>query len=274
MNKHDIEVNLKKAAAAIMDADGILIGAGAGIGVDSGLPDFRGDDGFWRAYPKLKEKNLSFSDMANPSWFDLNPKQAWGFYGHRYNLYMNTQPHNGFSILKKWCDSKLYGGFVYTSNVDGHFQRAGFSENQIVECHGAINYFQCTKSCCPDIWPSYGSQIQVNEETLQAISGLPRCPYCKYLARPNILMFNDYEWNSDRTEEQEDHYTRWIGARNNVVVIEIGAGQAIPTVRSACEATGAFLIRINPREYFVENHGVSLPLGALEALQKLDMKIG
>lgn len=45
--------NIQLAAEAIRNADAILIGAGAGMGVDSGLPDFRGNDGFWKAYPTL-----------------------------------------------------------------------------------------------------------------------------------------------------------------------------------------------------------------------------
>src|SRR4051794_18199581 len=42
---------LDRAAQAIAAADALLIGAGAGMGVDSGLPDFRGNQGFWKAYP-------------------------------------------------------------------------------------------------------------------------------------------------------------------------------------------------------------------------------
>ena len=40
---------LQQAAEAIRKADALLIGAGAGMGVDSGLPDFRGPEGFWQA---------------------------------------------------------------------------------------------------------------------------------------------------------------------------------------------------------------------------------
>jgi len=60
--------------------------AGAGMGVDSGLPDFRGDQGFWRAYPPYAKVGLSFADLANPRWFDEAPSLAWGFCGHRLNL--------------------------------------------------------------------------------------------------------------------------------------------------------------------------------------------
>jgi NAD-dependent SIR2 family protein deacetylase len=64
------------AANAIRRAKAILITAGAGMGVDSGLPDFRGDEGFWRAYPPLKQLGLSLVAMANPEWFRRNPRLA------------------------------------------------------------------------------------------------------------------------------------------------------------------------------------------------------
>lgn len=43
----------EESAALIAQADGLVVAAGAGMGVDSGLPDFRGREGFWRAYPAL-----------------------------------------------------------------------------------------------------------------------------------------------------------------------------------------------------------------------------
>src|SRR5579871_3047174 len=92
---------LRQAAEAVAAAEALLIGAGAGMGVDSGLPDFRGDQGFWRAYPPYAKLRLSFMDLASPEWFARDPQLAWGFYGHRLNLYRATQPHAGFQILLK-----------------------------------------------------------------------------------------------------------------------------------------------------------------------------
>ena len=63
--------SIANAAAAIQRATSLLIGAGAGIGVDSGLPDFRGNNGFWKAYPALH--GYPFSAMANPDWFTKDP---------------------------------------------------------------------------------------------------------------------------------------------------------------------------------------------------------
>ena len=53
--------------------EAILIGAGAGMGVDSGLPDFRGGSGFWKAYPPYAKLGLDFVSLANPRWFVSDP---------------------------------------------------------------------------------------------------------------------------------------------------------------------------------------------------------
>ena len=112
---------LCKITELIHNCSGLLIGAGAGMGVDSGLPDFRGKDGFWRAYPPLSKLGISFEEIANPRWFSENPELAWGFYGHRYNLYQSTNPHVGYRILNNWVKKFKIPSFVFTSNVDGHF---------------------------------------------------------------------------------------------------------------------------------------------------------
>lgn len=284
------DIQLTTAAAAIRSAEALLIGAGAGMGVDSGLPDFRGNEGFWKAYPPLKKLGLSFVKLANPYWFHHDPEQAWGFYGHRRNLYRATQPHAGFAILKKWAERMPAGWFVFTSNVDGHFQRAGFDEQRIVECHGSLEYLQCVKLCTNEIWPAGDETLNIDETTFRAgvvgtlrvplpIDGtrsvpatVPICPRCGGLARPNVLMFGDGEWLEHRTEEQHARYRQWRpqirGCR--LVVIELGAGSAVPTVRIECESAGGTLIRINPRETDAPEGCISLPLGALEALTQLD----
>ena len=117
---------LDEAAWFLREADGLLIAAGAGMGVDSGLPDFRGSQGFWKAYPALGNEGIQFEDVASPLTFYRRPRLAWGFYGHRLALYRATVPHAGFEILRRWGDAMPNGPFVYTSNVDGQFQKAGF----------------------------------------------------------------------------------------------------------------------------------------------------
>lgn len=75
--------NIQRAAAAVIEAETLLITAGAGMSVDSGLPDFRGDQGFWNIHPCYAADGLTFRDLADPLWFETHPDRAWGFYGYR-----------------------------------------------------------------------------------------------------------------------------------------------------------------------------------------------
>jgi NAD-dependent SIR2 family protein deacetylase len=267
---------IEQAARAIQQAESLLITAGAGIGVDSGLPDFRGDRGFWRAYPPLEELGISFFEMANPLWFSRDPELAWGFYGHRLNLYRRTTPHAGFTILSRWAESMKHGCFVFTSNVDGQFQVAGFDDDRMLECHGSLHHLQCTTPCAHEVWDAEDFDITVDEEVFRAVSSLPECPHCGSLARPNVLMFNDWHWIPHRTSSQERRFEAWLGeaSSSQVVIVELGAGSAVPTVRMTSERVasrfGGTLIRINPREPHVPHGQIGISLNALEALTAIE----
>ncbi|MEJ5172366.1 MAG: Sir2 family NAD-dependent protein deacetylase, partial [Hydrogenothermaceae bacterium] len=193
------------------------------------------------------------------------------------NLYRNTQPHKGFYLLREFVRRKGDNYFIFTSNVDGQFQKAGFDENKIVEVHGTIHYLQCIKPCSNDIWSSNGINIEVDMENFRAKDPLPKCINCGDIARPNILMFGDWSWISDRTDFQELKLKLWLERNQNrkIVVIEVGAGEAVPTVRwfgerIAREYNGT-VIRINPRDYTVPSNIKAIPiaLGGLEAIKKL-----
>lgn len=265
-----------RAAEAVAEAEALLITAGAGMGVDSGLPDFRGDEGFWRAYPPMEKLGISFVEMANPSWFSRDPELAWGFYGHRLNLYRETVPHRGFDILKRWSSNLRHSCFVFTSNVDGHFQKAGMSDERILECHGSIAHLQCGTPCGNAIWSADEIEVIVDEDSFCAVSDLPVCPRCDSLARPNVLMFNDWHWIPHRTSAQQGLFESWLAEviDAKTVIIELGAGSAVPTVRITSEQAatrlGATLVRINPREPQVPHGQIGIPLNALEALEAID----
>ncbi|MCM2287985.1 MAG: NAD-dependent deacetylase [Sulfuritalea sp.] len=257
-----------RCAELIDQADGLLITAGAGMGVDSGLPDFRGAEGFWKAYPALAKAGVHFQTIASPEAFRTLPRMAWGFYGHRLNLYRRTLPHDGFRILLELADSMPRGAFVFTSNVDGQFQKAGFRDSEICEAHGSIHHLQCLKGCAGDIWPAPGFDPIVDEEQCLLTSDLPTCPHCGGLARLNILMFGDAGWLEFRERIQNHAFQQWLRRVERPVVIELGAGTSIPTVRMTGQQVGGPLIRINPRESQVPHKtDISLAVGALEGLQ-------
>ncbi|MYN04846.1 NAD-dependent deacetylase [Pseudoduganella sp. DS3] len=263
----------ERAAELIAQADGLVIAAGAGLGVDSGLPDFRGNEGFWKAYPALAQARMEFSSVASPQTFHADPALAWGFYGHRLALYRATVPHEGFALLRAWGDAMDQGSFVFTSNVDGQFQKAGFEERAIHECHGSIHHLQCLQPCCSKIWPADEFTPDVDASACRLRSALPRCPDCGGLARPNILMFGDWDWIERRSALQAARLESWLEQLRRPLVIELGAGTAIPSVRHFGHRVlqrGGRMVRINPREFAVGSAAdVGMAAGALEGLRAI-----
>lgn len=263
-----------QAVQWLEQADALIITAGAGMGVDSGLPDFRGNRGLWRAYPALREAGLDFVRIASPRAFRRDPELAWGFYGHRLNLYRDTVPHEGFGVLHRWAARMKHGAFVYTSNVDGHFQKAGFHADRIVECHGSLHWLQCMNACTDDIWPAAEAWVpKVDEHACRLLSALPRCSVCAGLVRPNVLMFDDGEWLPERTQAQHQRLDAWLSTASNPVVVELGAGTAVPAVRWFGSTLEAPMIRINLRESEVDRPlAVGLAGRGLPVLVELDRR--
>ena len=267
--------SLRHAAELIDQSDALVVAAGAGMGVDSGLPDFRGEHGFWKAYPALGRDRIPFSRIASPQAFRDNLQRAWGFYGHRLQLYRQIQPHAGFGILRRWGEAMPKGYGVFTSNVDGQFQEAGMNPPALEECHGSIHYLQCLQPCSDDLWEAEIFVPQIDTENCLLLNEPPRCRRCGGLARPNIMMFSDFEWVEQRQTQQMQGLQNWLATVERPVVVEIGAGTAIPSVRLLSQRIiydhGGRLIRINPRESAVPTRfDVGLPCGALEGLSAMD----
>jgi len=273
----ELEQELEQARQAIAGAEAVMIAAGAGMGVDSGLPDFRGDKGFWREYPEARRLGLKFIELANPDWFERDPALAWAFYGSRFQKYSHVRPHRGFDLLLELVRQKGDDYFVFTSNVDGHFQKAGFDEMKVAECHGSLHFMQCSKPCREEILPASLDAIHIDMDAFRA-EDYPLCGHCGAVMRPNVLMFGDYGWVAERSAAQTKRFGQWLAdvrrEGRKLAVIEMGAGKAVPTVRMTCEEVvsnnpGARLIRINPRDPETPPGHISLPMGALEALELL-----
>jgi len=270
-----LSADFQQCAELIAQADGLLITAGAGMGVDSGLPDFRGPQGFWGAYPALGRARIPFERIANPAAFESNPHLAWGFYGHRLNLYRATVPHEGFHILQRIGERMKEGCFVFTSNVDGQFCKAGFADAGIAECHGSIHHLQCIERCTDDLWSADDYFPEIDDDNCLLTSDFPTCPNCGGIARPNILMFGDWAWLDQRAAAQERRLQIWLRKVERLLVIEVGAGTNIPTVRLLGESLNAPLIRINPTEpQLGAGKGVAIASRGMAALQGIEAALG
>ncbi|CAF0935982.1 unnamed protein product [Rotaria sordida] len=294
---------IEKAADLVLNCEAILFTSGAGMGVSSGLGTFRGAAaGVWP--PLLKHPELDFTDMSNPQWFrkpqgnsDKHNTANFGyaFWAYRYNAYTSAAPHLGYEITKRWSElNNVKSSFSFTSNIDGHWIKSGWNESAVLECHGSVHYMQCIDQCRKHIWDTNNAlKLNVDSKTDCVIDPLPQCPDCKNLARPNVLMFGDWEYLDDRLNEQIVHYEKFksdiAGAKGRLLIIELGAGTAVPTVRAQSEVIfadsrwTADFIRINPLEehsiislyYKNKSKGqtIEIALDALTALKLIDEAI-
>ena len=202
------------------------------------LPDFRGDSGFWKAYPAYERLGLSFVDAANPDHFDEDPAFGWGFYGHRLHLYRETIPHDGYHILRTWMDELGLPGFAVTSNVDGQLQKAGFDPAAVHEVHGPSTTSSAPCRAARRSGVPGGGAGGRRDHARRAPA---RCRNCRRVARPNILMFGDGAWLPGRSSAQARRLEAFLEAHGEkgLVVVELGAGTAVATIRHLSSGWGA-----------------------------------
>jgi type I restriction enzyme M protein len=256
--------------AGLVLPDGTLFGEGVKTRIKEALLTecnlhtiVRLPNGVFNPYTGIRTNLLFFTKGAPTT-------QVW-YYEHPYR---RTVPHPGFTHLKRWGEAKRHGYSVFTSNVDGQFQRAGFDPLCINECHGSLNHLQCIEPCCEAIWSADEFAPDVDESSCLLCSALPRCPRCGGIARPNVLMFGDWEWIDARQREQSARLEDWLVRVSRPVVIELGAGKAIPSVRLFCERVisefGGRLVRTNPRDADVPSQqDVGLEMGPLDGINAL-----
>ena len=142
---------------------------------------------------------------------------------------------------------------------------------------------QCTVPFRAFTWktPADLNGLAVTHDLKSAVEPLPTCPECKSLARPNVMMFGDGLYVETINDAQDKRYGEWRKEvkGSEVVIVEVGAGLAVPRVRWESERTArshnAKLIRINMDDCAIPEGitGVSLPMGGLAALQLLEKEL-
>jgi NAD-dependent SIR2 family protein deacetylase len=274
---------VSRAADAVRGATAIVFASGAGMGVDSGLPDYRGNGGLYGDDQPFAKAGHGYVGMVTPKWFTLDPPFIWGNLGHRIDLYRSTAPHEGYAIARRWCERAPGGHFAVTSNIDNQLQRSGFAEERVFEGHGSLFWAQCQRACGVGIYAAHDVHIARDAETLRATGPAPLCPACGSPARLNVLFFGDSKFEVARSQAQYDRLRAWLdrtmaepGAR--FVVIEGGAGTTVPNVRNFSELEarrfGGTIVRINPHEPKVPDGHIGLASGALATLRAIDARLG
>ena len=217
----DDRAGSRPRCAAIADSDAILIGAGAGMGVDSGLPDFRGEPWVLAGLSAVRAAGARLCLAGEPALVCRGSRAGLGLLRTPDGALPPDHASPGVRDSAGLGRPKARrGGFVFTSNVDGHFQRSGFAPEQIVEVHGSFDGMQCTSDCGVGIFPGEPIRVEIDPETMRAVPRLPECPRCGALARPNILMFGDFGWKSTRTDAQMRRLGSWLGALGGAKLVD------------------------------------------------------
>jgi len=241
------------------NAEGIVILAGAGMGVDSGLPDFRGKTGLWTS---AKENFLMYSTARA---FDDDPVVAWNFYIDRIISYSSTAPHQGFIDLLNLLKRTHKPYFVVTSNVDGHFQKVGYNPAFVHEIHGDLRHTQCNRPCNRTIYtmPQFTRRVT-------SIDEIPKCPTCNSILKPHVMMFSDPKFIFTNVDRGMHNYDVWSANKLNIVGIEIGAGTTIPSIRYFGNERTTALIRINLYESEVSrSQDISINASAVDGIDQI-----
>jgi NAD-dependent deacetylase len=205
----------------------ILVLTGAGVSAESGIPTFRGKDGYWR--------NLDPAKLATPEAFARDPKLVWQWYRERRQRIRKARPNAAHeAITKLGQHAKEF--LLVTQNVDDLHMRAGLLNEQIVQIHGDIFVTKC--SFC-DL-----SRRDYEQEQRDVV---PTCPECDALMRPGVVWFGE-QLSRSELQRVEDYLDR--GPCDVVIVAGTTAtfGYIIDWALRATHGGGGELIEVNPEE--------------------------
>ena len=228
----------------------VLVVTGAGVSAESGIPTFRGKDGYWR--------NLDPIKLATPDAFARDPELVWQWYRERRQRIRNAQPnaaHQATAKLAQHEDEFL----LVTQNVDDLHERAGLAKAEMVQIHGDIFVTKCSR-CDFSYAGSGGSPEPPDTHACEPESGrlrsiaptsendgnLPRCPDCGALMRPGVVWFGE-PLPSGEIERVENYLRREPCG----VVIVVGTTATFGYILDwALRASrrGGDLIEVNPEE--------------------------
>lgn len=183
---HEFERTLKEIASG---SGHITVLTGAGISAESGIPTFRGPEGFWT----VGSKEYRPQQMATYQMFCRHPEEVWKWYLYRLNICRNAKPNAGHLALAKMENIFEDRFTLITQNVDGLHLTAGNSIDRTFQIHGNIFYMRCADECSSSLYPVseelYGRSKE--QEISDTERNLLQCPDCGALARPHVLWFDE-----------------------------------------------------------------------------------
>lgn len=231
-------------ADALRRSGGTVVAlTGAGLSAESGLPTFRGTEGYWT----VNSREYTPQQMATWSTFAAAPDEVWRWYLYRARQYRVAEPNEGHRILARW-EALLGDRFhLVTQNVDGLHARAGSSPERTSAIHGDLGWMRCSRECGVERWrvpaeltdrtPCRDAMLDERERSCL------RCPACGSWARPHVLWFD--ECYDDRNYDATRALTKARDAAILVVIGTSGATNLPLTAARECLRAGGRVMEIN-----------------------------
>jgi NAD-dependent deacetylase len=167
---------------------------GAGISAESGIPTFRGAEGYWR----VGSVNYHPQELATNESFQRMPDEIWAWYLYRRGVCRAAAPNAAHAALVT-LESALGDRFaLVTQNVDGLHRRAGNTLARTYEIHGDIDFMRCAAACRPrrvdalvPLPPEIPVEWPKGRSLDEAERRLLRCARCGERTRPHVLWFDE-----------------------------------------------------------------------------------
>jgi NAD-dependent deacetylase len=167
----------------------ITVLTGAGISAESGIPTFRGPEGFWT----VGSREYYPQEMATAAMFRQHPASVWSWYLYRLGMCQKAKPNPGHLALVS-MESQLEDRFtLITQNVDNLHILAGNSLSRTFQIHGNIFQVRCSAACTQEVFPlPQGlSPKQKGERITTSECKRLICPLCGNWLRPHVLWFDE-----------------------------------------------------------------------------------
>jgi NAD-dependent deacetylase len=168
----------------------LMVLTGAGISAESGVPTFRGTEGYWR----VGSRNFSPMELATREAFAAMPDEVWGWYLYRRAVCRAARPNAAHRALAGLERARRERFLLVTQNVDGLHLRAGHTPDRVYQIHGNIDYMRCAGECEDDPIPlpqALGETWEKGRLPGSAERALLRCSGCGGRSRPHVLWFDE-----------------------------------------------------------------------------------